>query len=609
MERPSRPRDLIIPASVGRHLSFAPVAFAVTEGPGHRLVYANMLFRHLQSAGQISIGPHTAGEPASAADLAPLLDRVLRSATTVRDTILEPLDRRARAWSCTVWPVAGSPKIPERLVIEVRDVEMIEDAKDRQRAIAEQLLLSALRDQDVAREAVDASGRADYLAQASRDLSMSLDENATRDTMRRLALPRPGTWCIVDVVESNGALHRLAAVHPDPAKQALARTLEEQWPSENSAAIGTASIARSARPTVVTNESGAALTLAAHGPAHLRILREIGFGSMLVVPLIVRARLQGAITFVSREGDPPFTAEEIALAVDLAARCALALDNARLYREADALRLVAETANRLKGQFLGSVSHELRTPLNAIGGFAELLDIGIHGPVTEQQRTALARIKANQQHLLILITEILDFVRVESGRMEYRNSAVSLTHALADVAGMLSGAITGKGLTLDGPRGEANAVAWADPNRVRQILVNLVMNAVKYVPAGTITLTCAVASDTVVAHVADTGPGIPAETLDSIFEPFIQLTAGLTDRRGGVGLGLAISRDLARGMNGDLTVESTLGAGSRFTLTLPLAGSGPTKARAAVAGPRRMDSPASYSADSSTMRRTEIDGG
>jgi signal transduction histidine kinase len=318
--------------------------------------------------------------------------------------------------------------------------------------------------------------------------------------------------------------------------------------------------------------------LAAHGEENLRILREIGFGSLLVVPLIVRARVQGAITFVSRQGDSPFTSDEIALAVDLAARCALALDNARLYREADALRLAAELANKSKSEFLGSMSHELRTPLNAIGGFAELMDLGIQGPVTEEQHVALARIKANQEHLLTLITEILNFVRIESGRMEYRNAAVSVPQALSDVGEMLSGAISDRGLKLEGPRGDAAAVAWADADRVRQILVNLVMNAVKYTPlnGGTITLSCEVVGDTVLAHVADTGPGIDSRKLEPIFEPFVQLTSDLTDRRGGVGLGLAISRDLARAMAGDLIVESTVGVGSRFTLSLPVAKSSST---------------------------------
>jgi signal transduction histidine kinase len=315
------------------------------------------------------------------------------------------------------------------------------------------------------------------------------------------------------------------------------------------------------------------LLLATHGEENLRILREIGFGALLIVPLIVRSRIQGAITFISRAGERPFTREEITLALDLAARCAVALDNARLYREADALRTVAERANQSKSGFLGSMSHELRTPLNAIGGFADLIDQGIHGPVTDMQHVALTRIKANQVHLLALIAETLSVVHIESGRMEYHIGEVSIAKALLDVADTLGAAISERGLTLAGPAFDERAVAWADPERVHQILVNLIMNAVKYTPAGggTITLGCAVKGDTVLTQVTDTGPGIAPSQLESIFEPFVQLTASLTDRRGGVGLGLAISRDLARAMDGDIAVESTIGVGTRFTLSLPLA--------------------------------------
>ena len=202
MTEPEKDRgDVIIKASVGRHLAFAPVAFAVTEGPAHTLLYANAIFRRLQSGGEINIGPPPARDAPKSTDLTPLLDRVFRSATTERDTLLEPADHESPSWSCTVWPVPGSRDIPQKLVIELRDVEMIEGTKVRQRAVAERLLLGALREQDAAQSALDASGRAQYLAKASRDLSMSLDENATRDTVRRLTLPRPGTWCIVDVVE------------------------------------------------------------------------------------------------------------------------------------------------------------------------------------------------------------------------------------------------------------------------------------------------------------------------------------------------------------------------------------------------------------------------
>src|SRR6185503_5492329 len=189
--------------------------------------------------------------------------------------LVEEDGAKSAPWSCTIWPIPGSRDTPQKLVIEVRDVELIEGAKIRQRVIAERLLLSALRDQDVARDAVGANDRAQYLAKASRDLAMSLDEGTTRDAVRSLALPRPGTWCIVDVVESNGAIHRLAIVHPDPAKEKLARTLEHLWPAKRGDGIGVVTLARAEPPTIITQESGAALMLAANGPENLRILREI----------------------------------------------------------------------------------------------------------------------------------------------------------------------------------------------------------------------------------------------------------------------------------------------------------------------------------------------
>jgi signal transduction histidine kinase len=576
-ERADRPKEeLIVSASIGKHLALAPVAFAVIDGDAHTLVYANVLFRNLQSAGLIRIGgPAGSAQRPAATDLTAALEDAARTMHTVRDLVLQSPAGEAPKWSCSIWPVSDSTEAFKRLVVEVRDVELIEAARERQRAVAEKLLLGALREQDAAEDAARASERATYLATASRDLSLSLDEPATRDTVRRLTLPRPGTWCIVDVIESNGAIHRLSVIHPDPAKQPLAHLLEEQWPStigEPSDAADPSHALRVAQPTVLTGDSGAALALAAHGEAQLRILREIGFGSLLVVPLVVRARVRGAITFVSPAGDPPFSQDEIGLAVDVAARCAMALDNARLYREADALRVAAEAANRSKSQFLATMSHELRTPLNAIGGFTELLEMGIEGPVTDEQRGALARIRASQQHLTILITEILDFVRVESGRMEYHLGETHLAKAIADVARMLGGLAKGKGLAMAIPPANADVAAWADADRVRQILVNLMMNAVKYTPAdGTITVSCADVGETAVVRVADTGPGIPPDRAQSIFDPFVQLTSGLTDRRGGVGLGLAISRDLARAMHGDVVLESTGSAGSCFSLVLPRA--------------------------------------
>jgi signal transduction histidine kinase len=562
--------DVPVMASLARHLAFSPVAFAVTEGPAQSIVYSNAAFRALQSANRIAIGGVKTEDERSTTDILPLLNRAFRERVTIRDELLAPVDAEQPHWACTVWPIPASGRTPDRLVLELRAASSVHAALTRQRTIAERLLLSALREQDSANVAREASHRATFLASASRDLALSLDQEGTREMVRRRTLPREGTWCIVDIIESTGSLHRLAVIHPDPSRQALASTLKDSWEPKPGDTVG-APVVAAAGPRIITHESGDALEAAAHGPENLAILKQLGFGALLVVPLVIRATVLGAITFVLPEGDPPFTPDEITLASDLTDRCAMALENARLYQEADALRIAADAASQAKSNFLGSMSHELRTPLNAIGGYAELIEMGLRGPVTAEQRTDLTRIKQNQRHLLTLITEILNFVRAESGRMEYRFSNVMIESALDDVAEMLQGPISDRQLKLDRRPGIPDAQVWADPDRVRQILINLVMNAVKYSPAGagTITLSYAMTRHDVIIQVADTGPGIPPEMLEAIFEPFVQLETGLTNRSGGVGLGLAISRDMARTMNGDLSVDSTVGIGSRFTLALP----------------------------------------
>jgi PAS domain S-box-containing protein len=240
----------------------------------------------------------------------------------------------------------------------------------------------------------------------------------------------------------------------------------------------------------------------------------------------------------------------------------------------DARRLAAaEASSRAKSEFLASMSHELRTPLNAIGGFAELLSMGVHGPITPEQARDLDRITASQRHLLIIINDILNYSRVEAGRLEYARAPVVLDHAVAEVVAMVQPQTVTRGVTLDTVTPERPVVACADGTKVEQVLLNLLSNAIKFTPAGgRITVTCAQHEGLAVATVADTGAGIEKEMLESIFEPFVQLGRSLTSGHEGTGLGLAISRDLARGMGGDLTAASAVGEGSIFTLTLPLNG-------------------------------------
>jgi signal transduction histidine kinase len=247
----------------------------------------------------------------------------------------------------------------------------------------------------------------------------------------------------------------------------------------------------------------------------------------------------------------------------------------RRIAEAEQARAEAERASRAKSDFLAVMSHELRTPLNAIGGYAQLLELGIHGPVNDAQRDALARLGRNQAHLLRLINDVLNFAKLDAGQVQYAVADVTLDETLAGLEPLVAPQMRAKGLTFtwrscgDDPP----ITARADADKLQQVVLNVLANAIKFTPSGgTIAIECDATDDRVYVRVRDTGVGIPPDRLPFIFEPFVQGDRALNRPHEGVGLGLAISRDLARGMGGDLTVESVVGEGSVFTIALPRGG-------------------------------------
>jgi signal transduction histidine kinase len=264
--------------------------------------------------------------------------------------------------------------------------------------------------------------------------------------------------------------------------------------------------------------------------------------------------------------------EQRSFLATLAQQCAQAMERARLFEAERRAREDAEGASRAKTDFLATMSHELRTPLNAIAGYTELLELGLRGPVTGEQREDLQRIRRSQRYLLGLINDVLNFAKLESGHVRYELGPVRLDDALAGVEMLIAPQLRDKGLAYEYRRVDPTVEVSADREKLEQIILNLLSNAVKFTErGGRITLACEPTTDRVHVRVHDTGRGIPPDRLEAIFEPFVQVERGLTRTTEGTGLGLAISRDLARAMGGDLTAVSDLRKGSTFTLTLPLA--------------------------------------
>lgn len=238
-------------------------------------------------------------------------------------------------------------------------------------------------------------------------------------------------------------------------------------------------------------------------------------------------------------------------------------------REEDRTTAARETSSATLA-FLGRVSHELRGPLNVILGYVDLLDMGVHGLLTARQRVDLDCIRQAEQQLVIMIDDLLDYLKVQSGQLTYRTADVPVRDFLTSAVTLMKPTMEKKGLSDHGLACDPDITVRADPDRTRQILLNLLNNAVKFTASGGhLELGCEAADEVVHIRVSDSGAGIPPDRLEDIFNPFVQVGAGRTDSKVGVGLGLAISRDLARGMHGDLTVDSTVGVGSTFTLTLP----------------------------------------
>lgn len=324
--------------------------------------------------------------------------------------------------------------------------------------------------------------------------------------------------------------------------------------------VGRAALER--RPIVVTDLGAVPVD------PHLRILRDAGWRSLVAVPMLREGTIVGSL-IVRRKSTGDFSPEVVDLLETFASQSALALLNAQLFQELTAQSLALEQASRHKSEFLASMSHELRTPLNAVLGFSEVLLERMFGDINERQEEYLRDIHGSGRHLLELLNEILDLSKVEAGRMELAYSDVDLRLALDEAVGMLRERATARGVDL---RVEADAdlgLIYSDHLRVKQVLLNLLTNAVKFTPDGGAVVLRAVRRPTEVdITVTDTGIGVPESDRERIFETFQQGGRG-SSREEGTGLGLTLSRRIVELLGGRMWLESEVGLGSTFGFSVP----------------------------------------
>ena len=287
------------------------------------------------------------------------------------------------------------------------------------------------------------------------------------------------------------------------------------------------------------------------------------------MPLRVGDSVVGGVAFGFKTAKR-FSADERAFLDALTMQSAQALERVRLIESERSARAEAEQANHTKMEFLATMSHELRTPLNAIGGYAQLLEMEVRGPINDAQRKDIERLRRSQQALVRLVDDVLNFAKIEAGSVEFRTQAVPLGVALSGLEAMVAPQVSARGLSYVVRVPAREITVLADLEKFEQIMLNLLSNAVKFTESGTVEVSAEERDGSAHIAVRDTGIGVAADKLELIFDPFFQVQSGYTRRASGTGLGLAISRDLARRMGGDLTATSTPGVGSTFVLRLPL---------------------------------------
>lgn len=414
--------------------------------------------------------------------------------------------------------------------------------------------------------------RRHLLETATGALAESLDYEETLARIAQLAVPFLADWCAVDMLDdAHGAPRQLAVAHVDPAKVEYARELRETYPTDPHAPRGVPNVLRTGVAELYPTITDELVTAGVTDAEHRRVTLGLGLCSAMIVPLGARGKTVGAMTFVWAESGHHYTNEDLAFAEELARRCGVAVENARLYAAEQQARNNADIANRAKDEFLAMVSHELRTPLNAIMGWAKMMS---SAALDETKRArAIETIDRNAVAMAQLIEDLLDISRIISGKMRLEVQPVDLSRVVEAAIESVRPAADAKEIGVAATLDTSACSLMGDPTRLQQVVWNLLSNAVKFTPrAGTIGVVVRREASSVEVSVSDTGRGIDPRFLPHVFDPFRQEDTSRTHSRSGLGLGLAITRQLVELHGGRIEARSDgEGRGATFLVHLPVA--------------------------------------
>ncbi len=414
-----------------------------------------------------------------------------------------------------------------------------------------------------------------FLGDATTMLASSLDYELTLESLARLAVPYLADFCLVHMLEDDGAIRRMIVAHQNPAREAAWRDMQGRFPLDLNTPHTVAKVLRTGKPEIFPEVSDELLAAVIGDPAEIRMLKAFDIKATMIMPLAARGRTIGALTFISSESARRYGEEDFALAGELARRAAFAIDNARLY-------LRAQEANHAKDEFLATLSHELRTPLTPIIGWVQMMSGGQLAPGDIEH--GLAVIGKNSQSLSHLINDLLDMSAILSGKMRLDTQPVSLDAVLAEAVETVRPRAAKQNIRIELAPAAEEALVSGDRTRLVQVFWNLLTNAVKFSPDGSgIRITREIAAGQARVHVEDEGEGISTEFMPYVFDRFRQQDMSTTKAHGGLGIGLALVKSFVEAHGGTVAAASAgAGRGSRFTVSLPLAPREPSAARAAA---------------------------